>query len=255
MVVERHPIELPDWRKRCIIFTPDKNRFLSSNAKRLRPRRYGLPTWVILFHNSPSYCGTAGTLDAFLNVDISIVKAVSTMKRFVIRRKVPIVLTILAFCVILWSSSYSSAVADVPLQPEQTQVIPEETQVVLDAPVAANATTRASMPLNQVLLGHWMTNSGETHAYFSATKIILINQLRGREQLPLSHKQAMVYEVASTNEQANVLNLKVQTRFGWAQTRMLRFASDRQTFTESTNVLGHAINSRWTYVDDQRQPA
>jgi hypothetical protein len=181
---------------------------------------------------------------------------VDDMKRFLIKKRIPIVLTILIFCLTVWSGSYTGAMADVPEAPLPPQTAPQTVpQTVIDSPVAASPTARLAIPLNEALLGHWVTNNGETHSYFSAAKIILINQLQGGEQLPLSHKQAMGYEITSTNEQSNLLNLKVQTRFGWAQTRMLRFASDRQTFTESTNVLGHAINSRWTYVDDQRQPS
>ncbi|HEY9621388.1 MAG TPA: hypothetical protein V6C78_13515 [Crinalium sp.] len=184
-----------------------------------------------------------------------------------------VVLTLLSLSIVLWLGSYNPAVADSPTEPasfqtmtaspspvtsiQEDEVTPAEPPAAPDPAVSSPVASagRLAAPLNEALLGHWMTNSGETHAYFSPTKMILVNQLQSGQQVPLSYKQAMVYEVTSINEQASLINLKVQTRLGWAQARLLRFAPDRQAFTESMDILGHAINNRWTYVDDQRQPA
>jgi hypothetical protein len=111
--------------------------------------------------------------------------------------------------------------------------------------------------LSQALLGHWTTNNGDTHAYFGRSKVVVVNQMKSGLDSSLSlspYDQAMIYEITAVNEANNRLHLKMNTRSGWAQTRVLQFSSDRHTFVESIDVLGHAIDNRWAYTDSQQQP-
>jgi hypothetical protein len=119
---------------------------------------------------------------------------------------------------------------------------------------STSSSTRVSYPLPEALLGHWVTNDGRTHYYFSADELIIVNWLENHNQEAIPYKQTIPYNITAINEGENRVRLEVATRLGWAQSRLLHFAPDRQALTESMNILGHSYRTAWTYVGSQQQP-
>jgi hypothetical protein len=142
----------------------------------------------------------------------------------------------------------------------QTQVLANtEEDAVLSAArspsTSSSPTTRIAYPLPEALLGHWVTDDGRTHYYFSADELIIVNWLENHNEDAIPYKQTIAYNITTINEGENRVRLEVATRLGWAQSRLLHFAPDRQALTESMTILGHSYRTAWTYVDNQQQPS
>ncbi|NEQ27825.1 MAG: hypothetical protein F6K28_54275 [Microcoleus sp. SIO2G3] len=127
----------------------------------------------------------------------------------------------------------------------------EETNSQLTAASLSN-TAGATGDIAQLLLGHWVANNGTTHYYFGQEEVVIVNLLRQRDNSIAQHKQKLEYEITAINDAW--VQLELQTPLGWAQTRFLRMADDRQSLTELMNVMGHSFRNDWTFVDDRQQP-
>ena len=102
------------------------------------------------------------------------------------------------------------------------------------------------------LAGHWVANNGTTHYYFGQGEVVIVNELRRRDNSIVQHKQKLDYEIVDLD--GNWIQLELQTPLDWAETRFLRIADDRQSITELLEVMGHSFRNDWTYVSDRQQP-
>lgn len=118
--------------------------------------------------------------------------------------------------------------------------------------LAAALPESSSIPATQRLIGHWVAANGTTHYYFGTDGVIIVNELRRRDNSIVQHKQKLDYEVTALN--GNWIQLELQTPLDWAETRFLRIADDRRSLIELMEVMGHSFRNQWTYVSDQQQP-
>jgi hypothetical protein len=146
--------------------------------------------------------------------------------------------------------SCPSVLADVPTDSSQAQSLISASGARPTSDQAAEQTS----PLVNELIGHWSTDNGTIHYYFSPNEVIVVNLLQRQDRSIASHKQKLTYEILSANEAANVVQVHIETPLGWAQVRRLRLADDGQTLLETVNVMGHSFSNEWTYVDDRQQP-
>lgn len=102
------------------------------------------------------------------------------------------------------------------------------------------------------LLGHWVSSNGTTHYYFGQDEVIIVNELRRRDNSIAQHKQKLEYQMTALGD--NWIQLELQTPLDWAETRFLRISTDGRSITELMQVMGHSFRNQWTYVSDRQQP-
>ncbi|MBD2090045.1 hypothetical protein H6F67_09290 [Microcoleus sp. FACHB-1515] len=117
---------------------------------------------------------------------------------------------------------------------------------------AASLPDRPATEDNAQLLGHWVANNGSTHYYFGQDEVIIVNELRRRDNSIVQHKQKLAYAITAV--QGDWIQLELQTPLDWAEIRFLRLADDRRSLTELMEVMGHSFRNQWTYVSDRQQP-
>lgn len=99
--------------------------------------------------------------------------------------------------------------------------------------------------LSRALIGHWVTESGDTHYYFDSTSLVMLDQGRRMDQS---------YTVLESNEAENWIKIRVKTEYDRGHDKRLEFSSDRKTLTEIKGALGVEVKTRWDYVDSKKEP-
>lgn len=121
---------------------------------------------------------------------------------------------------------------------------------------------RFLLPLNEALLGRWVTNNGRTEYYFAPDQVTVINRFQGDRPddsfFQQTHQitQVMTYHILGVSEPDGVLQIKIETPLKWASLRTLKFDPNRQTLTELLEVPGYGLdlNNEWVYLGQQEQP-
>jgi len=109
---------------------------------------------------------------------------------------------------------------------------------------ATNSTdVREPLSLQKALLGHWISTDGKTHIYYNENRLIIVSQ---------EGVTSRIYDVESSDEQANKLKLKVSQD----QIHVLAFSADRRTLSDLI-YIGADTSAKvfnWIYVDDKQHP-
>ncbi len=118
----------------------------------------------------------------------------------------------------------------------------------------ATSPLTAALPasIDTPLLGHWVASGGTTHYYFGTDEVIIVNELRRRDNSIAQHKQKLEYEMTALD--GNWIQLELQTPLDWVETRFLRISNDGRSLTELLEVMGHSFRNQWTYVSDRQHP-
>jgi hypothetical protein len=102
---------------------------------------------------------------------------------------------------------------------------------------------------SKALVGHWVTDSGNTHYYFSGDKQLIM--------VDYGQTKKLIYEVLSEDKAEEVLRLRCRTATG-SHEKTLRFATDRkgllQTVTFVLKDKKSYVNAIWKYVDAKTEP-
>jgi len=103
--------------------------------------------------------------------------------------------------------------------------------------------------VKSALLGHWVTESGETHYYFNTASLVMLDDGRRMDQ---------TYAVLELNEAGNWIKIRVKTGYEMGHDKHLVFSPDRKSLTQKIeleefgkNVI---ISTRWNYVDLKKLP-
>jgi hypothetical protein len=113
----------------------------------------------------------------------------------------------------------------------------------------ADDKSRSALTPSKAITGHWESESGRTHYYFSTDKLIMVDD---------GTAEKMTYKVLSEDKDEVVLKLKVTTEAGGSHEKTLRFSNSRKGLLEtvSVEVMDQKINvsTIWKYVDDKTAP-
>jgi hypothetical protein len=99
--------------------------------------------------------------------------------------------------------------------------------------------------LPESLIGHWVTESGNTHYYFDSTSVVMVDKGRRMDQS---------YTVLELNEAENWMKIRVRTGYERGHDKRLEFLSDRKTLTEIVEMSVIQMRTRWDYVDSKKAP-
>jgi len=117
----------------------------------------------------------------------------------------------------------------------------------------ARGEDRTDLTIAKSIVGHWRSHSGKSEYYFATDGSLVMSEENGAKQ------QAQTYEVVKSDEDEEVLHLKVKVvATGGGHEKELRFASDRKslmsTIRSTINGRTYVINVTWHYVDDAQHP-
>jgi hypothetical protein len=109
----------------------------------------------------------------------------------------------------------------------------------------------APNPLSEInsrknpILGHWITDSGNTHYFISENKIIMIDE---------GYKSDLTYSVIQSSDNKKYFKIKVTLiRTGGGHIKELELASDNSKL-KSTICTRVCVDSDWIYLDDKQEP-
>lgn len=98
------------------------------------------------------------------------------------------------------------------------------------------------------LLGHWVSESGETHYYFGPGTMCMVDQGRAMQQR---------YEVLEWDTGGRWIRVRVRTPYGTGHDKHLVFGPGHKTIRSTIKPFGpHAFSTEtvWRYVDEKRTP-
>ena len=99
------------------------------------------------------------------------------------------------------------------------------------------------------LIGHWVTESGNTHYYFDSSSLIMMDAGRRMDQS---------YTVLESNESENWMKIRVKTGYDMGHDKHLAFSPERKSINETikTEIFGETISTstKWEYVDAKTTP-
>ncbi len=118
----------------------------------------------------------------------------------------------------------------------------------------SEASGASQKPLAASLLGHWVTEDGGTHRYFSTDTVIMVDQNRLRPQS---------YKLVKSSEPEGTMTITCEGKNdqyalpgGRPVFYDLEFSKDRKAVSTRTYIRegGSPVTNRWTYVDSAREP-
>ncbi len=117
------------------------------------------------------------------------------------------------------------------------------TEVGLDNPVLQLT------PFQEHILGHWVTESGNTHYYISRGTIVMIDNGKAQKQK---------YSIYETNESESIMRIQVTTEYNTGHKKLLKFSSDFKSISEtfSVELMGkvYETSGKWFFVDSKMSP-
>lgn len=110
------------------------------------------------------------------------------------------------------------------------------------------AENRDKLSPAKALIGHWVTESGATHYYFTDDKVIMVDNGKPRE---------MTWKVLSEKDDELALEIQIKTETS-GHDRTLRFTNGRASLLTSVSITFDGkkayVNTIWKYVDGKTKP-
>lgn len=109
---------------------------------------------------------------------------------------------------------------------------------------------RDSLKVDKALIGHWVNAEGTSDYYFSDSTLIKVEKGGSTTN--------MTYEVLKTNDNENTITIRVDNPAGTVideDTKDIKFSADKNSMTETVNVVGVKISEdNYNYVDNKTKP-
>ena len=99
---------------------------------------------------------------------------------------------------------------------------------------------------NNPILGHWITQSGNTHYYISYNKLIMIDN---------GNKSELTYSIDKSSINKKNYNIYVfKHSTGKGHTKELKISNDNSKMVETICTPYGCNDSNWIYLNDQQEP-
>lgn len=107
---------------------------------------------------------------------------------------------------------------------------------------------RTSLSVQKALIGHWISQSSEaTNYYISSDKLVKVQKNGTTEEI--------TYKISEINNNTNELVIQVTTAIGIESDKKIKFTTDKESMTETTEFLTIVTNTNdFNYSDNKTEP-